>query len=104
MHLVEVVQACQPHFCTVNAIDEADYYSYQYNVKMLGLPDNASESALETSSLCANLFQQMGAEISLLDIDIAHHVSTRRERDGPKPIICKFVTRLAKGKVMEVHQ
>jgi len=40
----------------------------------------------------------------LQDIDIAHRVSTRRERNGPKPVICKFVRRLAKGKVMEVRK
>ena len=28
----------------------------------------------------------------------------RRERDGPKPIICKFVRGLTKGKVTEVCQ
>ena len=88
-----------------NTIDEAEDYSYQYNVKIIGLPESANEFALETSSLCANLFRQMGAEVSLQDINIAHHVSTRREREGPKPVICKFVRRLAKGKVMEArHQ
>jgi len=35
---------------------------------------------------------------------IAHGVSTGRERDGPKPVICKFVRQLVKGKVLEVHQ
>ena len=45
-----------------NDIDEAEDYSYQNNVKINGLPENASESALETSFLCANLFRQMGAE------------------------------------------
>lgn len=87
-----------------NAIDEAEDYSYQYNVKIIGLPASASESALETSSLWVKLFREMGAEVSLQDIDIAHRVSTRRERDGPKPVICKFVRRLAKGKVMEVRK
>ena len=87
-----------------NAIDEVEDYSYQYNVKIIGLPKSASESALETSTLCAKLFRQMGAEVSLQDIDIAHRVSTRHERDGPKPVICKFVRRLAKAKVMEVRQ
>jgi len=29
----------------------------------------------------------MGAEVSLQDIDIAHRVLTRRESDGPKPVI-----------------
>ena len=46
-----------------NAIDEAEDYSYQYNVKIIGLPESASESALVTSSLCVNLFRQMGAEV-----------------------------------------
>ena len=87
-----------------NAIDEFENYSYQYNVKIIGLPGSASESALDTSSLCINLFRQMGAEVSLQDIDIAHRVLTRRESDGPKPVICKFVRRLAKGKVMEVRK
>ena len=46
----------------------------------------------------------MGAEVSLQDIDIAHRVSMRCEREGPKPVICKFVRRLAKGSVIEVRQ
>ena len=82
-----------------NAIDEVEDYSYQYNVKIIGLPESTSESALETGTLCVKLFRQMGAEVSLQDIDIAYRVSTRLERDGPKPVICKFVRRLAKGKL-----
>ena len=39
-----------------NAIDEFENYSYQYNVKIIGLPGSASESGLDTSSLCVNLF------------------------------------------------
>ena len=77
-----------------NAIDQFENYSYQYNVKITGLPGSASESALDTSSLCVNLFRQINA-----DIDIAHRVLTRRESDGPKPVICKFVRWLAKGKL-----
>ena len=46
----------------------------------------------------------MGAEVSILDIDIARRVSTRNESEGPKPVVCKFGRRLAKGKVMEVRQ
>ncbi|XP_044166734.1 uncharacterized protein LOC122950793 [Acropora millepora] len=52
----------------------------------------------------SNQVERMGAEVSLQDIDIAHRVLTRRESDGPKPVICKFVRRLAKGKVMEVRK
>ena len=49
-----------------NAIDEFKNYSYQYNVKIIGLPGSASESALDTSSLCVNLFRRMGAELRFL--------------------------------------
>ena len=61
-----------------NAINEAEEYSYQFNVKIMGLPElKSNETAPETSSLCVKLFQEMGAEVSILDIDIAHRVSTR---------------------------
>ena len=31
-------------------------------------------------------------------------MSTRNESEGPKPVVSKFLRRLAKGKVMEVRQ
>ena len=87
------------------AINDAEKNSYQSNVKIIGLQElNSSETAPKTSSLCVKLFQEMGAEVSILDIDIAHRASTRNESQGPKPVVCKFVRRLAKGKVMEVRQ
>ena len=83
-----------------SAINEAEEYSYQFNVKIVGLPElKPNETAPETSSLCVKLFQEMGAEVSILDIDIAHRVSTRNGSEGPKPVIFKFVRRLAKGKL-----
>ena len=88
-----------------NAINDAEEYSYQFNVKIIGLPEmNSSETAPKTSSLCVKLVQEMGTEVSILDIDITHRVSTRNEGEGPKPLVCKFVRRLAKGKVMKVCQ
>ena len=88
-----------------NAINDAEKYSYQFNVKIIGLQElNSNETAPKTSSLCVKLFQEMGAEVSILDIDIAHRASTRNESQGPKPVVCKFVRLLAKGKVMEVRQ
>ena len=57
---------------------------------------------MSTSSLCVKIFNEMGADVSILDIDTAHRVPTRSDRgSGPKPIICKFVRRLAKEQVME---
>ena len=43
----------------------------------------------------------MGAEVLIRDIDIAHRVSFRdTSRMGPKPIVCKFIRRLARNEVM----
>ena len=57
-----------------NAIDEVEEYSYQFNVKIIGLPEKSSETAAETSALCVKLFQETGADVFLSDIDIAHRV------------------------------
>lgn len=84
------------------AIEEAQRYSYQYNVKITGIPDtNQEETAPETTAMCLNLFQKLGVEVSKHDIDIAHRVSLRSARAGPRPIICKFVRRVVKEKVMK---
>ena len=59
------------------------------------------ESYSQTSALCVKLFTDMGADVSLHDIDIAHRVPQRNATGGaPKPIICKFVRRLSKEAVM----
>ena len=87
-----------------NAIDEVEEYSYQFNVKIIGLPEKSSETAAKTSALCIKLFQEMGTEVFLSDIDIAHHVPSRRQNGALKPIICKFVRRLAKASVLETRQ
>ena len=43
-----------------NATDEAEKYSYQFNVKITGLPEKSSnETAPETRSLCVKLFQEI---------------------------------------------
>ena len=69
---------------------------------MTGLPElNSSETAPETSFV--KLFQEMEAEVSILDIDITHRVSTRNKSEGPKPVVCKFVRCLAKGKVISCY-
>ncbi|KAK2558973.1 hypothetical protein P5673_018601 [Acropora cervicornis] len=57
------------------AIEEFQAYSCGFNVKILGVTDCVSnESALQTSNLCVAIFNKMGAEVSLTDIDIAHRV------------------------------
>ena len=57
---------------------DAEEYSYQFRVKIIGLPEiNSNETAPGTSSFCVKLFQEMGAEVSIFDTDIVHRVSTR---------------------------
>ena len=87
------------------AIDAIDQYSYQYNVKIVGIPQvNSRQSALETSTLCIKLFEAKGVEMSLKDIDIAHRVPTRSVTSAPSPIICKFTRWLVKDQVMNCHR
>ena len=69
------------------AIEDLQDYSYQFHVKIIGVPETGS------SHLCVALFNRMGAHVSLQDIDIAHHVQSHKRNGGPKPIICKFVRR-----------
>ena len=88
------------------SIVEMEEYSYAYNVKLVGIPDlNPKETAIETSMLCVKIFNAMGAEVSISDIDIAHRVKPRRNNGGQaRPIVCKFVRRLARERVMAVRR
>ena len=79
------------------AIDEIYKYSYKFNVKVVGLPKvDTRESAQQTSSLCISLLRALGADITIRDIDTAHHVPMRQASGGPRPVIFKFVRRLAR--------
>ena len=57
------------------AVEEFQDYSYSFNIKILRVPELSDrEKAEDTSNLCVNLFNKMGAEVSIRDIDIAHRV------------------------------
>ena len=90
------------------ALDVFTQYSYGFNIKLLDVPEidpSAKESSLDTSNLCVKIFNAMGAHVSLSDIDIAHRVPARNSlADKPKPIICKFVRRLAREEVMSLRR
>ena len=73
--------------CRVNnlasAIDQAQEYSYFYNVKLVGVPEIKPpeiENASETSQLCLNIFNAIGAEIHPYDIDLAHRLKVALNR------------------------
>ena len=60
------------------AVNEIAEYIYNFNLKVVGLPEmKEKESAEGTSSLCVNLFWGMGAEVTIHDIDMTHRVPTR---------------------------
>ena len=84
-----------------NTIDKFQEYSFQYNVKIVGVPEVCSnEAASPTSKLCVKLCKEMGENISMQDIDTAHHVLERNNARNPKPIVCRFVRRLVKESLM----
>ena len=77
----------------------------QRNIKIMGVPEKSpEETALDTSNLCVSLFTQMDAKITIHDIDMAHRTAEGRDSDSPRPIICKFVWRLAGDSGMSVQQ
>ena len=88
------------------AVDEMQKYSYQYNLKILGLPESSHgrETVDVSADLCTRLFKEMGVEVNTHDIDIAHRIPTRNASAGPKPIICKFTRKLVRNKVIAARK
>lgn len=67
----------------------------------MGVPERLQdESAASISKLCLNIFKETGADVSMYDIDTAHRVPSRNNNGKPKPIVCRFVRRLAKESIM----
>lgn len=82
-------------------IDNAEYYSYQFNLKIVGMPTLSNESADDSTGLCLRLFKLIGAkDITIQDIDIAHRVPQRNATNRPNAIICRFTRRLVRNKVL----
>ena len=88
------------------AVDELMDYSYQYNIKIIGIPlKSEREDTKDTTSLCLNLFHALGAkDVTMQDIDISHRVPARRPTNYPDAIVCKFVRRIAKEQVMAARK
>ena len=81
-------------------------YSNGFNIKLLGIPElKENEDVFETSALCVRLFNQMGGNVTINDIDLAHRITPRKAtKSGPKPIVCKFTRRLARNSVMAARK
>ena len=90
------------------SIDALEAYSYQFNVKIVGMPtatEHHSETSDQTVALCLKLFEALGVDdVSINDIDIAHRIPSRSPSNRPNAIVCKFTRRLAKGKVMAARR
>ena len=89
------------------AVDELQLYSFQYNLKIVGVPQSeVNEKASDTVKKCLDIFSGIGASVKEFDIDSAHRVPTRRQNSrggatgSSQPIICKFARRIAKEAVM----
>ena len=88
------------------AIGDMLFYSYQYNLKIVGVPHvGETESSAETVELCVKLFSALGVETPISDIDIAHRVPQRNNtssngRRRPNPLICKFTRMMTREKVL----
>jgi hypothetical protein len=64
-----------------------------------------SASREKPATVCNDIFNAVGANVSIADIDIAHRVKPRRSNGSqPKPIVCKFFRRLAREQVMAVRR
>ena len=74
-----------------SAIKEIQGFSFQYNVKIVGVPERLQDkSTASISKLCLNILKEMGADVLMYDIDTAHRVPCRSNNDRPKPIACKL--------------
>lgn len=58
---------------------------------------------METSTLCMQLFKEMGVTVKVEDIDIAHRVPARKPSKY-KPIICKFSRQIVKEQVISCRR
>ena len=92
------------------AVDDIQLYSYQYNLKLVGVPQtDPDEKTSDTVNLCLTVFSGIGADVSASDIDIAHRVPTRNQNGRRRQasqllsnpsIICKFTWRIIRDDVL----
>ena len=88
------------------SLDAFELYSYQFNIKIVGMPMVAEcEHPEQTANLCLQLFSALGVKgVSIQDIDMAHRVLSMKPSNRPNAIVCKFVRRLAKDQVMAARK
>lgn len=73
-------------------LDELEQYQRRNNIRIYGLEERAGEN---TDQLVLKVAADIGADISLSDIDRSHRLGAPRMSTGnrkPRPIICKLVS------------
>ena len=79
------------------SIEDSEAYSYQFNIKIVGVPT--------VTYLYLTLFAALGVdEVSLKDSDTAHRLASCVASNRHNAIICKFVRRLVRQKVMAARR
>ena len=89
-------------------INEATAYSYLYNIKIVGVPQiDRTESVDDTTEMCVQMFSKLGVHVREEDIDFAHRVPAQshdRQRQSNPPMVCKFVRRSIRSRVLEAKR
>ena len=60
----------------------------------------SKETAIDTMNFCVRIFEAMGFNLLINDIERAHRVPARNAKNGPKPIICRFVRQVTREEVV----
>lgn len=86
-------------------INDLEQYTRRNNVRIYGLADdNRLESLDSTCKLVINtLNSKLNMKLVLGDIDIAHRLG-KFSSDGNRPVICRFVSRIVKKKVVSARK
>ena len=77
--------------------DQRDQYSRREILRVTGVPYNQGEN---TNQIMIAIACSLGVHITEADISVSHRSGKRGGRD-PRPILCKFIRRDVKNRIME---
>lgn len=86
-------------------INDLEQYTRMNSVRIYGVDDrDRYESSSKTAEVVINLINtKLELSLQQMDVDVAHRLG-RFRTDGNRPIICKFVSRETKGKVIKARR
>lgn len=77
--------------------DQRDQYSRRETLRLTGVPYNQGEN---TNQIMIEIARLLGVNITEADISVSHRSGRRGGRD-PRPILCKFIRRDVKNRIMD---